>query len=135
MKKPQILALIFIFSVALTSLTLYKTKISVATRGKVVPDTKSKIFNLKLDEASFLSLENLEDSTDIIVGQICILGSEDEPTGEFIEMVPRKFPKWFVFGCDDEGTIISYKIVEMGNGDSKALVKFSKKQEKGASKE
>ncbi len=135
MKKPQILALIFIFSVALTSLTLYKTKISVATRGKVVPDTKSKIFNQKLDEASFLSFANLEDSTDLIVGQICILGSQDAPTGEFIEMVPRKFPKWFVFGCEDEGTIISYKVIDMGNGNSKALVKFSKKQKKGPSKD
>lgn len=135
MKKQQILVLTVILFMAIFAVSFNKKEPNAATRGKVVADDRSGLFNLKLDEASVFSLSSLADSTDIISGEICVLGSNNESTGEYIEMVPRKFPKWFVFGCDDDGTIITYKIVNMGNGDSKALVKFSKKQKIGPSQE
>jgi hypothetical protein len=135
MKKSQILVFVVILSLALGGLSFTKKDTNAAKRGKVVADDRSGLFNLKLDEASIFSLSSLADSTDIISGEICVLGSNNESTGEYIEMVPRKFPKWFLFGCDEDGTIITYKIVNMGNGDSKALVKFSKKQKRGPSQE
>lgn len=134
MRKLEIFLFTLVVGFALTAGTSKETDINAARRGKVVASGQSSIFKLNLNTASIFSFESAADSTEVIDGKICIIGGNEQPTGSFIDMVPRKFPKWFVFGCEDAGTIVSYKIVQQGNGVEKALVKFSKKQKKGPSK-
>lgn len=126
MKKTQILVLILLISIAFTALSVRKSDISAASRGKVVADSKSSLFDMKLNEASFFSFILGENPTENIEGQVCVLDENDQPTGDFIRMVPRSFPSWFVFGCED-GSIVTYKIVEKGNGEKQAIVKVGKK--------
>jgi len=133
--KTEIFLFILVISFALVAGTSKEIDINAARRGKVIASGQTGILNLNLNTASIFSFGNIADSTEVINGKICIIGGNDESTGAFIEMVPRKFPKWFVFGCDEQGTIITYKIVQQGNGIKKALVKFSKKQKKGPSRE
>jgi len=134
MRKTEIFLFIIVVAFAFAAGTNKETDINAARRGKVVASGESSILKLNLNTASFFSFETAADSTGVIDGKICIIGGNDEPTGAFIDMVPRKFPKWFVFGCEDEGTIISYKIVQ-NNGIEKALVQFSRKQKRGPSQE
>ena len=135
MRKSEIFLFILVVSFALAAGTSKETDINAASRGKVVASGSSGILQLNLNTASVFSFESAADSTEVIDGKICIIGRNDQPTGNFIDMVPRKFPKWFVFGCEDEGTIVSYKIVQQGNGIEKALVQFSRRQRRGPSKE
>jgi hypothetical protein len=100
--------------------------VTAASRGKVVADSKSGLFDLRLNEASFFSYILGENPAEDIEGHVCVLDENDQPTGELIRMVPRSFPSWFVFGCEN-GTIVTYKIVENGNGQKQAIVKVGKK--------
>ena len=126
MKKPHIFVLILVFTMVLSGLSIRKTDTTAARRGKVVADSQSELFKLKLNEASLFSSIFGEDDDEEIEGQVCVLDENDEPTGELIRMVPRAFPSWFEFGCDD-GSIVTYKIVEKGNGEKQAIVKVGKK--------
>lgn len=115
MKKLQILVLIIVSITVIAGLTIRKSKPNVAARGKVIASGRSGIFDLKLNEASFFNFQNA-DSTGVIKGEVCILGNNDTFTGKMIKMVPRRFPKWFKFGCEN-GNIVEYKIITRGNNN------------------
>ena len=134
MKKVHILVLFATTVFLITGLTFFKFKPNAAKRGKVVADSRSGIFDLKLNEASFISIQSVADSTAVLGGSICIIDNNDRPTGESVRMVPRKFPSWFIFGCNDNGTVVTIDIKTLGNGQQQAKVRFSKKQKKGKSK-
>jgi hypothetical protein len=126
MKKTQIFLLLIVLTVTISALSFRKGDIQAASRGKVVADKSSGLFDMKLNEASFFSIIMGNSAIEDIEGNVCVLDENDQPTGEYIRMVPRSFPSWFVFGCE-EGTIITYKIVEKGNGEKQAIVKVGKK--------
>ena len=125
----MIILLIALF-LSIGALTMKENELPPGKRGKVVSGGRSGLFDQNLNTASVFSFQNA-DSTGLVSGTVCVINNQDQSTGEFIEMVPRKFPKWFVFGCQNSGTIIRYKI----NGAGKAVIQFSKKQKKGPSKE
>lgn len=119
MKRAQILGLIFIISFAFTALSLRKNT-TAASRGKVVADSRSSIFNLRLDEASIFSIQQASDSIEI-KGSVCVLNENDEPTGKLIKMKPRNFPKWFIANCEN-GNLVDYRIVAQGTRNEMAIV-------------
>ncbi len=92
-----------------------------AVRGKVLSSSGSKIHfkDPKVIKASFSPFQTVTDSTDVISGDICILNEKDQPTGRTIPFQPRRFPKWFEFGCEDEGDFIEYIVVANG---TKAII-------------
>lgn len=120
MKKTQILALIFLISIAFTALSLRKTDINAASRGKVVADNRSSIFDLKLDEASIFSIQQTADSVQI-TGSVCVLNENDEPTGKLIRMQPRNFPVWFIANCEN-GSLVDYRVVAEGTRNEMAII-------------
>lgn len=126
MRKAQIFLLLIILMVAISALSMRKGDIQAASRGKVIADKKTGLFDIKLNEASFFSMLMGSSAVEDIEGRVCILDENDQPTGEYIRMVPRSFPSWFVFGCED-GSIVTYKVVEQGNGEKQAIVKVGKK--------
>ncbi|MBS0001075.1 MAG: hypothetical protein KFF73_18975 [Cyclobacteriaceae bacterium] len=91
-----------------------------AKRGKVLTTSESKLNfkNLNIINASFSPSQTVVDSTDVISGEICILRN-DAPTGKTVPFQPRRFPKWFEFGCEDAGDFIEYKLVA---GGRKAII-------------
>ena len=134
MKKTKFFLFICVVATAFIAGTDKEADINATRRGKVVASGQTGIFNLKLNTASIFSFQSA-DSTEVVDGKICIIDRNDQPTGDFIDIVPRRFPAWFVFGCEDAGTIVSYKIVQQGNNIEKALVQFSRRQRRGPSKE
>ena len=112
MNKSQIFIIILILSIAFAGMSIRKTETMAAKRGKVIADSRSDIFDLDLNEASILSFLN-SDAADDIEGRVCILDEDDQPTDKYLPMVPRSFPKWFEFGCED-GNIVEYKIISRG---------------------
>lgn len=81
---------------------------------------------MNLNKASILSISNSDVAEDI-EGRVCILNQNDEPTGKYYKMVPRSFPNWFEFGCED-GNIVEYKIISRGPNDDWAQVIKLKRQ-------
>lgn len=126
MKKAPIFIILIILTLAISGLSTRKADIQATKRGKVIADKKSRLFDMKLNEASIFDFIMGEDTHEKMEGQVCILDDNDQPTGEYIRIVPRSFPSWFVFGCED-GTIVTYKIVEKGNGEKQANIKVGKK--------
>ena len=126
MKKTSVFVLLLVLAIAISGLSTRKADIQASKRGKVIADKKSSLFDMKLNEASFFDFIMGNNTLENIEGQVCILDENDEPTGEYIRMVPRSFPSWFVFGCED-GSVVTYKIVEKGNGEKQANVKVGKK--------
>ena len=126
MKKTSVFVLLLVLVIAISGLSTRKADIQASKRGKVIADKKSSLFDMKLNEASFFDFIMGNNTLENIEGQVCILDENDEPTGEYIRMVPRSFPSWFVFGCED-GSVVTYKIVEKGNGEKQANVKVGKK--------
>lgn len=132
MIKPQSFALILLIAIAVAAFSFRKSETAVATRGKVIADKKSDLFNLKLDKASILNFDMLADSTGVITGAVCLVDKDGNAIGEDqVRMVPRRFPSWFVFGCDEYGTIVNIDIRTLGNGDRQAIVKFTNAQKRG----
>jgi hypothetical protein len=98
-------------------------------RGKVLSGGESNINSpdYKIIKASFSPFQAVADSTDIIEGEICILNENDEPTGNTVQFQPRRFPKWFEFGCEDEGDFIEYNLV--ANGTKAIITRFPGRNE------
>ena len=130
MKKTETLVVISIIALALAALTFEKPELPPASRGKVIAGNQSSLFDQNLNTASILSFQTT-DSTGVISGQVCVINNNDQSTGEFVEMVPRRFPRWFVFGCQQSGTIIRYQL----NSAGKAVIQFSNAQRRGPSRE
>lgn len=126
MKKTQIFVLLLVLTLAISGLSTRKADIQASKRGKVIADRESSLFDMRLNEASVFDFILGNNTLEKTEGQVCILDENDEPTGEYIRMVPRSFPNWFVFGCED-GSIVTYKIVVKGNGEKQANVKVGKK--------
>lgn len=103
-------------------------------RGKVLTSGESNIKtnDLMIIKASFSPLEIMEDSTGVIGGEICILNDKNKPTGNTLPFQPRRFPKWFEFGCEDEGDFIEYKIV--ANGKKAVITHIPKRKKKNKKK-
>jgi len=120
MKKTQILLITLIISIGITALSLRKKDINAASRGKVVADSRSSIFDLKLDEASFFSILQTSDSVQI-TGSVCVLNENDEPTGKLIRMQPRNFPIWFIANCEN-GSLVDYRVVAEGTRNEMAII-------------
>jgi hypothetical protein len=126
-KKSQIFIIILILSIAFAGMSIRKTETTAAKRGKVIADSRSSIFNLNLNEASILSFWN-SGAGDDIEGRVCILDDNGLPTNKYLPMVPRSFPSWFEFGCED-GNIVKYKIITRGpNDDWAQVIKITKKK-------
>ena len=81
MKKTQIFVLLLILTVAISALSSRKADIQAASRGKVVADKSSGLFDIKLDEASIFNLIMGSSAAEDIAGRVCILDENDEPTG------------------------------------------------------
>ena len=107
-------------------MSVNEVEIAAAKRGKVVADGRSSLFGQKLNEASIFSFNFDNAQSSSVEGKVCVLDSNDKPTGEYIRMVPRSFPSWFVFGCEN-GTIVTYTVKTLGNGTKQANVKVGKK--------
>jgi hypothetical protein len=133
MKKTKFFLFICVVATAFVAGNDKETDVNATRRGKVVASGQTGIFNLKLHTASMFSFQSA-DSTEVMAGEICVIDRNDQPTGDLIDIVPRRFPAWFVFGCEEAGTIVSYKIVQQGNIE-KALVQFSRRQRRGPSQE
>lgn len=128
-RKIPIFIFILVLSVAISGLSTRKAEIQAAKRGKVIADKESSLFEMKLNEASIFGFIFGNDVNEKIEGQVCILDENDQPTGKYIRMVPRSFPSWFVFGCEN-GSVVTYKLVEKGNGEMQAIVQLGKKPKK-----
>ena len=132
MIKPLSFAMILLIAITVVAFNFRKSETAVATRGKVIADKKSDLFNMKLDKASILNFDMFADSTGVITGAVCLVDKNGNAIGEDqIRMVPRKFPSWFVFGCDEQGTIVNVDIRTLGNGDRQAIVRFTNAQKRG----
>lgn len=74
----------------------------VYTRGKVIPDKAYlQSHGLILNKDGKIVHENSNELVDpgfLIKGVICVLDEFDKPVNMEINMVPRSFPSWFVFG-------------------------------------
>lgn len=120
MKKPQIIILILVVSSIVTAFTINNSVFKAASRGKVIPDEKSSIMEYKIENASMFSFQVQEDSV-MVSGFVCEIGNNDQPTGNEYPIEPRKFHKKFVFGCDENGWIVWFKV-----NKKKAKIYFKK---------
>ena len=120
MKNTQIFIFILVVSVLFAGMSIRKTETMAVKRGKVVADDRSSIFDLKLNEASIFSIQQTSDSVEI-KGKVCVLGSDDKPTGTLIKMKTRNFPKWFIADCKT-GSFVDYRIVAEGTRNEMAIV-------------
>lgn len=81
---------------------MIKPEAKVYSRGKVIPDREFlQSHGLILNKDGKIVHENSNDLVDpdfLIKGVICVLDDADKPVSMEIEMVPRSFPSWFVFG-------------------------------------
>jgi hypothetical protein len=123
-------AIILLIFIILASYISRVEKIA-ASRGKVVTTKQSnnKIDGIQIIRASFEMVSFQEDSTGVITGDVCVLDSDNNATGDRIPFVPRRFPKWFVIAedCDKEGDWVEYEIV--ANGKKAVITDFQKRNE------
>lgn len=120
MKKLQIIVLIFTVFIVIFGLTTRKSNMPPASRGKVIADDKSSLFELKLDQAAIFNFQQPGDSVRI-EGSVCVLDQNDRPTGKRITMITRNFPKWFIANCDT-GNFVDYIVVAQGTPNERAQV-------------
>lgn len=120
MKNFKIFVLIFAIFIVIFGLTTRKSNMPAASRGKVIADTKSSLFDLNLNQASVLNFQQASDSVRI-EGSVCELDQHDRPTGKRIKMKTRNFPKWFIANCDT-GNFVDYIVVARGTPNERAQV-------------